>query len=188
MKLENRIKSCIIQYPEVFDYGDKEQSTLAVLNHLFLVQGSGYAWTDKGYLMHHAEVPEYPQCNLYFDEQDMVWKIGNSPFYGTMGRELNHVEMDYKNRVSSHFFEITDSVSDSFGLPQESKSKLLDIFDLSSLTPNLKSDLYIPPVIQEDYKLGYINVLNWAKDFDEKHSDIIDDVILKLMMMDAIHD
>jgi hypothetical protein len=50
MKLLDRVKKSIWEYPSLFKGQDFDASMLRVLNHLFLVIGNGFDWTDEGYL------------------------------------------------------------------------------------------------------------------------------------------
>lgn len=56
--LVQTIYTSLNNYPTLYDYGNWRDSILAVLNHVFIVNGSGYYWVDGA-----------RQCYRYDDEK-----------------------------------------------------------------------------------------------------------------------
>jgi hypothetical protein len=61
MKLEDQIRESIYRYPTLYRARNYAESRLLVLDHLFLCIGTGYEWSEEGYLFHDVgeEPPKY---------------------------------------------------------------------------------------------------------------------------------
>ncbi len=145
MFLLDTVYKCINEFPSLFYYtnhplySDFIISKLAVLHHLFLVNGNGYAWVD-GYL---CDIEDLESSAKY--SSDLGW-TGQLPKYGSLTYPHNFPPIKKQDELFAYEFGF---VKERCGFP-------FAIYPISSYS------LRLPSFVHKDWLIGARDIAQFA--------------------------
>lgn len=73
--LQESVEDSIARFPTLYKMKDFKTSKLAVLNHLFLVNGNGYEWDERGFLFDSEDKKLKKLPKDFFEKDTHKWII-----------------------------------------------------------------------------------------------------------------
>jgi hypothetical protein len=170
MKLVDTVYKSLHEYPSLYYYKDHptlsdfEISRLAVLEHLFLTGGNGYAWVKDGYLVEMEKAID----------TDFTWPIGwiaEGPPYGV----LKYEDRTWPPKRTYKTLALRKEIEDWFHNPELVEEDPYDLYAYEygfmknrskefpfSIYPISTDMLVIPDFIQKDWLEGFIEIVEFS--------------------------